>query len=70
MGLHPLNPLLTLLDPPELSDEAAYQMLDFLQELATAFENHYAMQLRRDSEPDLPPQPDLFDDSEDPFAPF
>lgn len=65
-----MNPLLTLFDPPELSDEAAYQMLDFLHELATAFENHYAAQLRRHQQPDLPPQPDLFEDFDDPFVPF
>ena len=65
-----MNPLLTLFDPPELSDEAAYQMLEFLNELATAFENHYATQLRRCQEPDPPLQPDLFEDGENPFAPF
>ena len=65
-----MNPLLTLFDPPELSDEAAYQMLEFLNELATAFENHYAAQLRRYQEPDRPPQPDLFEDGENPFAAF
>lgn len=65
-----MNPLRTLFDPPELSDEAAYQMLDFLNELATAFENHYAPQLQRYQEPDLSNQPDLFEDFDDPFAPF
>ena len=63
--VRPVNPLLILINPPELSDEAAYQILDFLHELATAFENHYGTQLRRYPEPDRPPQ----DDSEDPFAP-
>ncbi len=65
-----MNPLLALFDPPELSDEAAHQMLDFLHELATAFENHYAMQIRNSQQPDLPPQPDLFEDFDDPLAPF
>lgn len=54
-------PLLELTDPPELTDEAAAQMLDFLHELATAFENHYAGQLRRYGENRLSPQMSLFD---------
>ena len=37
-----MKPLLTLHQPPPLSDEAAVHMLDFLHELATAFENYYA----------------------------
>ena len=46
----------------ELSDEAAYQILDFLQALTTEFENHYAAQIRRYCEPSPPSQEDLFDD--------
>ncbi len=61
-----MNPLLEINQPPELSDEAAVQMLDFLHELATAFENRYAAQLRRHYEPDVPPHPDLFDACDDP----
>ena len=38
---------LILNNPPELSDEAASQLLDLLYELTTALENHYAGQLRR-----------------------
>lgn len=34
-------------EPPVLSDEAAVQLLDFLHELLTACENHYAAQLFR-----------------------
>ena len=60
-----MEPLLELIDPPELSDEAAAQMLDFLHELATAFENHYAFQLRRHRRPPPPRHPDLFDDFDD-----
>ena len=65
-----MNPLLELIDPPELSDEAAAQMLAFLHELATAFENHYAAQLRRHHEPDLPTNLDLFDNIDDQDPPF
>ena len=52
---------LILETPPDLSDEAAAHCLDFLQELTVAFETHYASQLRRHYEPDIPPHPDLFD---------
>ena len=38
---------LLFVDPPDLSDETASEMLDFLYELTTAFENHYAAQLLR-----------------------
>jgi hypothetical protein len=38
---------LLFVDPPNLSDETASEMLDFLYELTTAFENHYAAQLLR-----------------------
>jgi hypothetical protein len=40
------QPDLLLLLPPALSDEAACQLLDFLHALTTAFENHYAAQIR------------------------
>ena len=33
--------------PKELSDEAAAKLLDFLHDLADAFENYYAGQLHR-----------------------
>lgn len=62
---------LTLHVLPELSDEAAALCLDFLQELTTAFENHYAGQLRRYYEPNTSPHPDLFDgDNNDDTIPF
>lgn len=58
--------------PPNLSDEAAYQFLDFLLELTTAFENHYAHQIRRHLRDDAPgadrPEPD--DPWEDQDLPF
>jgi len=56
---------------PELSDEAAAQLLDFLYELLTGFENAYFDQLHRyyathePSAENLPP-PHLAPD-EDPF---
>ncbi len=34
-------------DPPQLSDQAASEILDFLYEMVNAFENQYAQQLRR-----------------------
>jgi len=56
---HPLEPVLF---PTELSDEAAYQILDFLHALTTEFENHYAAQIRRYCHPSPPAQEDFFDD--------
>jgi hypothetical protein len=53
-----------------LSDEAANQMLDFLYEFITTFENHYAYQLRRCHEPARPPQKDLFEELDGESAPF
>ena len=64
---------LILDNPPELSDEAAAQCLDFLQELTVAFENYYSHQLRRYYEPIAPEKvqhPDLFEDMEDDQIPF
>ena len=57
---------------PELSDEAAAQLLDFLYEITTAFENAYFAQLHRyyaNPQPEdnnlRPPEP--LDSNEDPF---
>jgi len=47
--------------PHGLSDEAATQLLDLLYTLTTAFENHYADQLRRYAQHIDQSQPDLFD---------
>lgn len=58
---------LILTDLPELTDESAGQLLDFLNSFVDAFENRYYTQLRRyyqsmaESEPE-PPQEDLFTD--------
>ena len=38
---------LMLIDAPQLSDEAAAEMLSFLQEFSNAFEIQYFTQLRR-----------------------
>ena len=61
---------LILNDPPELSDEAASQLLDLLYELTTAFENHYAAQLRRYYQKADRSQQDLFEDFSDELPPF
>ncbi len=52
---------------PELSDEAALALSEFLHELALTFEGHYAAQIRRylhEHKPpaDPPPEPDWDDD--------
>ena len=64
-----LQPLL-FLGPPDLSDETASEMLDFLFQLTTAFENHYAGQLRRYYQEGDPSQPDLFEDFNDELPTF
>jgi hypothetical protein len=61
MNLHAL----LFADPPDLSDESASEMLDFLYELTTAFENHYAAQLRRYYLEADPSQQDLFEEFND-----
>jgi len=61
---------LMLADPPELSDEVAAEMLDFLYQLINAFENQYSNQLRRYHQPSEPPEPDLFDDFDDELPTF
>ena len=61
---------LLFVDPPDLSDETASEILDFLYELTTAFENHYAAQLRRYYQEGDRSQPDLFEDFSDELPPF
>ena len=54
--------------PPPLSDEAAAQILAFLQQWVEQFESHYYGQLRRyydDSTPDCPIE--RFPNSDPPF---
>gem|GEM_PF-3306908 len=57
-------------EPPVLSDQAAYEMLNFLCELVTAFEDYYGHQVRRHQCPHVPPEPDLFDYLDDDTPPF
>jgi hypothetical protein len=56
--------------PVDLSDEAAAQLVEFLQEITEAIERHYAAQLRRYyHRTDIVPNPDFAArdrDSEDP----
>ena len=47
-------------DVPALSAEAAAQCLDFLYALLTAFENHYASELRQAHQIEDQLQQDLF----------
>jgi hypothetical protein len=61
---------LLFVDPPDLSDETASEILDFLYELTTAFENHYAAQLRRYYQKADRSQQDLFEDFSDELPPF
>ncbi len=61
-----MNPQsLLFVEPPELSDKTASEMLDFLYQLTTAFENHYAAQLRRYYQQVDQSQADLLADSGD-----
>ncbi len=59
---------LMLADPPELDDKTAVEMLDFLYELTTAFENHYAHQIRRfDPDPHNEWFQEFLDNEDPPF---
>ncbi len=61
-----MNPQsLLFVEPPELADKTASEMLDFLYQLTSAFENHYAAQLRRYYQQGDQSQPDLFEDRSD-----
>lgn len=57
-------------DLPDLSDKSACEMLDFLYELTTAFENHYAAQLRRYYQKIDQSQQDLFEEINDELPTF
>ena len=52
-------------DLPDLSGKTASEMLDFLYELTTAFENHYAAQIRRYYQEIDQSQQDLFEEFND-----
>ena len=64
------TPSLILADPPELSAETASEMLDFLYQLVTAFENQYANQLRQYQHCAEPPEPDQVEDFDDELPAF
>ena len=66
-----MNPQsLLFVDPPNLSDKAASEMLDLLYELTAAFENHYAAQLHRYYQEGDRSEQDLFEDLNDELPPF
>jgi len=56
-----------LIPVPELSDETAARLLDFLQDLAREFEHHYAAQIRRHYHSIDPQQPALRTEENPPF---
>ena len=62
---------LLFVDPPDLSDENAHEMLNFLNDIVTAFEQHYRHQLLRYQPTDLP-EHQLWDsfDFDDKTPPF
>ena len=64
------TPSLMLVEPPELADETASEMLDFLYQLVNAFENQYGNQLRRHYQSTGLPQPDLFEPFDDELPTF
>ena len=64
------HPSLLFVDPPDLSDQSASEILDFLYELTNAFENHYAAQLRRYYQEGDRSQQDLFEDFNDELPTF
>ena len=55
--------------PPDLSDEAAYEIAEFLDALNLAFEEHYFGQIRRHRRAIHPRRSDLVDPprEDDPF---
>ena len=64
------TPSLIFADPPELSAEAASEMLDILYQLVNAFENQYGNQLWHYHYSTAPPQPDLVEDFDDELPDF
>ena len=57
------QPPLGLSFPPNLSDEAAYEIAEFLDALNLAFEEHYFGQIRRHRRAIHPRRSDLVDPS-------
>ena len=63
------RPPLDLSYPQDLSDEAAYEIFEFLEALSFAFEEHYFAQIRRHRQMINPKRSELVNQSgeEDPF---
>ena len=63
------RPPLDLSFPPDLSDEAAYEISEFLQALSFTFEEHYFGQITRHLRAINPKRSELVDPpwEEDPF---
>ncbi len=55
------QPTLELSFPPNLSDEAAYEISEFLEALSLAFEERYFGQIRRHRQAIYPKRSDLID---------
>ena len=62
-------PLLDLSFSPDLSDQAAYEIAEFLEALSLAFEEHYFAQIRRHRQAINPKRSELTDQprEKDPF---
>ena len=62
-------PRLDLSFSPDLSDQAAYEIAEFLEALSLAFEEHYFGQIRRHRQAINPKRSELVDPpwEEDPF---
>jgi len=58
-----IQPTLSLLFPPTLSDEAAYEISEFLEALSLAFEERYFAQIRRHRQAIHPKRSELIDPS-------
>ena len=63
------QPILSSLFPPGMSDEAAYEISEFLEALSLAFEQHYFAQIRRHRRAINPKRSELSDHpwDDDPF---
>jgi hypothetical protein len=63
------QPPLDLFFSPDLSDEAAYEIFEFLEALSLTFEEHYFAQIKRHRQAINPKRSELADKpwEEDPF---
>ena len=55
------QPMLSFLFPPGMSDEATYEISEFLAALSLAFEQHYFAQIRRHLQEINPKRSELSD---------